>query len=136
MSSNQRYGTNLVVTDIVAIINYPIATLFSQIGIMSGGKVYSGLTNTYPYRPYLKTLLNYGKEAKNTQLRMGIFYKDTAAALEETDPEKKNVCLKLRFAFCSQSKMIHFSGCIHGDLMHLGRLLLNSTFLKITLHGQ
>lgn len=87
-------------------------------------KSISSSTNIYPYRAYLEAILNYGEEANSTQSRMKLFYKDTAAAVGKTDLGNENVNLKLSFAFCSQSKMIHFSGRIHGDLMHLGRLLL------------
>ena len=63
--------------DKVRIINYPVFSLSSQVDINLGGKVISSSNNSYPYRSYIESLLNYSKETKNTQLVRGLFYKDT-----------------------------------------------------------
>ena len=71
-------GQNLAEADKVSVINYPVSSFFNQDDLHLGGKVTSSSTTTYPNRIYIKTLLNYNKEAKETQLGMGLFYKDTA----------------------------------------------------------
>ena len=70
-------GQNLAEADKVSVTNYPVSSLFSQVDIPLGRKVISSSTNTYPYRAYIETLLNYSKEAENTQLGVCLFYKDT-----------------------------------------------------------
>ena len=70
-------GQNLAEAEKVSVTNYPVSSLFSQVDIPLGGKVISSSTNTYPYRAYIETLLNYSKEAENTQLGVCLFYKDT-----------------------------------------------------------
>ena len=64
-----------------------------------GGKVISSSTNTYPYRAHIETLLNYSKEAKNMQLGMGLFYKDTTGHFDELDPTSGNTSLNKRHEF-------------------------------------
>ena len=90
-------GQNLVEADKVSVIKYPVVSLFSQVDMLLGGKVISSSTNTYPYRAYIETLLNYGKEAKNAHLGMGLFYKDTAGHLDELDRTSYNTGLNKRY---------------------------------------
>ena len=59
-------GSNILETDKVTIINDPIAPLFCHVNVPLDGKIISSSTNTYAYRAYSETLLNYGYEAKNT----------------------------------------------------------------------
>ena len=66
-------GQNLVEADKVSVISYPVSSLFSQADILLSGKALSSTTNTYPYRVYIETLLNYSKEAKNTPHVTGLF---------------------------------------------------------------
>ena len=63
------------------------------------------LTNTCPYRAYIETLLNYSKEAKNTQLGMNLFYKDTTGFLDELDPTSDNTDLNKRMNWKNSVKL-------------------------------
>ena len=65
--------------------NYPIASLFYQVGVILGDKLISSATNTYAHRYILEVLLNYDKESAESQLGCGIFCKDTAGQMEEMD---------------------------------------------------
>ena len=65
-------GTNIVTTDAVTLINYPIASLFSQVDVLLSGKVISSSVNNYAFHTYLETLLNYGNDAKKSQLGRGL----------------------------------------------------------------
>ena len=48
-------------------------------------KLISSATNTYARRSILEVLLNYDKEAAESQLGYGFFCKDTAGKMEEMD---------------------------------------------------
>ena len=65
------------------------------------------------------TLLNYGPDAKDTQLGMGLYTKDTAGHLEETDPVGNNAGLR------QKSKVVELIGRLHTDICNQGRLTLN-----------
>ena len=50
-----------------------------------GGKLISSATNTYAHRSILEVLLNYDKEAAESQLGCGHFCKDMAGQMEQMD---------------------------------------------------
>ena len=129
-------GTNIVAEDVVTMINYPIASLYSQVDILLGGKVISSSTNNYAFRAYLETLLNYGEDAKKTQLGMGLFYQDTPGQLNVLDPEGENSGLNERNEYGRLSRTVCLQGRIHSDIFNQGRLLINGVPLRITLHRQ
>ena len=76
-------GSNSDVASKVGFTNYPIASLFNQVYIILGGKLISSATNSYAHRGILEVLLNYDKEAAESQSGCGLFYKDTAGQMEE-----------------------------------------------------
>ena len=78
-------GSNLDGASKVGFANYPIASLFNQVDVILGGKPISSATNTYAHRSILEVLLNYDKEAAESQLGCGLFCKDTAGQMEEMD---------------------------------------------------
>ena len=78
-------GSNLDGASKVAFANYPIASMFNQVDLILGGKLVSSATNTYAHRSILEVLLNYDKEAAESQLGCGLFCKDTAGQMEGTD---------------------------------------------------
>ena len=65
--------------------NYPIASLFNQMDVISGGKLISSATNTYAHPSILEVLLSYDKEAAESQLGCWLFCKDTGGQMEEMD---------------------------------------------------
>ena len=73
---------NIADTDHVTPINYIIASLFSQVDVSLGSRV----TNTYSSRSIIETLLNFGTDAKTSQLTMGMYTKDQADPLDAIDP--------------------------------------------------
>ena len=125
-------GQNLAEADKVSVINYLVSSLFSQVDILLGGKVISNSTNTYPYRVYIETLSNYSKEAKNAQLGMGLFYKDTAGHFDELDSTSDNTGLKKRHEFGKLSKNMFLQGRVHSDIFNQGKLPPNGLPLKVT----
>ena len=61
----------------VGPVNLFLHSLFSQVDVSLNKRLISPSTITYPYRVMIETLLNYGEEAKTSQLSMDMFYKDT-----------------------------------------------------------
>ena len=53
---------------VVGPTNLLLNSLFSQVDVFFNDKLISSSSNTYAYRAYLETLLNYGKAAKNHNL--------------------------------------------------------------------
>ena len=131
-------GSNLDVASKVGFANYPIASLFNQVDVILGGKLISSATNTYAHRSILEVLLNYDKEAAESQLGCGLFCKDTALQMEEMDISADpvlNTGLGTRSECTKTSKTVELQGRIHSDLLlNQEKLILNGVDLTVKLH--
>ena len=109
-------GSNLDGARKVGFTNYPVARFFDQVDVTLGGKLISSATNTYAHRSILEVLLNYDKEAAESQLDCGLFCKDTAGQMEgmgiSTDPVL-NMGLETRREWTKTSKIVELQGKIH-----------------------
>ena len=108
-------GSNLDGASKVGFANYHIAS-----------------TNTYAHRSILEVLLNYDKEAAESQLGCGLFCKDTAGQMEEMDISADpvlNTGLGTRSEWTKTSKSVELQGTIHSDFFNQGKLILNGVDL-------
>lgn len=122
--------TDLVEKAPVAPVNLFLHALFSQIDVSLNERVISSANNTYPYRAYIETLLNYGEDAKKSLLSCECFYKDEE--LDTVNPiTGNNPGLKKRYELTSKSKVLDMIGPLHCDIFQQNRLLLNMVDLKI-----
>lgn len=62
-------------------VNNFIHSLIGQLDIYLNQKLNSPPNNTYPYRSYVETLLNYGLEAKQSHLTSASLYSDKPVSL-------------------------------------------------------
>ena len=85
----------------------------------------------------IETLLNYGGDAKSSQLSMALFYKDTPGKMDIMDPladdDDANLGLKARYAFTKNSNTVDMMGPIHSDIFFQDRLILNGVNLRLKL---
>jgi hypothetical protein len=72
--------------DTVGPVNNFLHGLFSQVGVSLNGTLITSSTNIYADRAYIETLLNYGLEAKSSQLTFAQFYKDGAGKMDKQNP--------------------------------------------------
>ncbi|GFX65158.1 uncharacterized protein F54H12.2 [Trichonephila clavipes] len=107
--------------DTIGPVNLFLHSLFSQVDVSLIDRMVSNFSNTYPYRSYIETLLNHAYDSKTSQLTAELFYKDSDDGL------------KKRTEFFKESATVDMIGCIHSDLSHQDRLLLNLVDLKIKL---
>lgn len=123
-------GSALTDDDHVAPVNLFLQALFSQVDVSLNERVISSSSNTYPYRAYIETLLNFGEDAKKSLLQCECFYKDKK--LTCTDPSSdENPGLKKRYELTKNSKTLDMIGPLHCDIFQQNRLLLNMVDLKI-----
>jgi len=87
-----------------------LQTLFSQVDVFLNGRLVSSATDTYAYKAYLETILNYGKEAKETQLSASLMNHNQAPPL---------------------SKPVDMIGRLHADIFLQKKLLLSNVDLKL-----
>ena len=90
-------------------------------------------SNTYPFRAYVETLLNYGAEAKKTQLTSQLWYKDTAGHMDATLDNGGNAGLAEQRKYIAESRVVEMMGRLHVDLFLQDRFLLNGVSIKIRL---
>ena len=130
-------GSNLDGASKVGFANYPIVSLFNQVDVILGGNLISSATNTYAQHSILEVLLNYDKEAAESQLGCGLFCKDTAGQMEEMDISADPV-LNMGLGTISEwtkiSKIVELQGRILSDLFNQEKLILNGVDLTVKLH--
>ncbi|XP_066566389.1 uncharacterized protein F54H12.2-like [Amia ocellicauda] len=126
-------GTELALDDRVGLVNYPVASLFSQVDITIGDRLISQSNNCYPYRAIIESILNYSESTFNTQYSAGLFVKDTAGQHEVTALNGANLGFKNRAAYTSGSQKLELLGCIHADMFFQDKLMLNGVDIKIKL---
>ena len=105
--------------------------------VILGGKLISSVTNTYTHHSTLEVLLNYDKEAAESQLGCGLFCKDPAGQTEEMDitaDSVLNTVLGTRSEWTKTSKTVELQSRIHSDLFNQEKLILNGVDLMVKLH--
>ncbi|GFX55676.1 uncharacterized protein F54H12.2 [Trichonephila clavipes] len=125
-------GTSLAENEPVAPVNLFLHDLFGQVDVALNERVISSSSNTYPYRAYVETLLNYGEDAKKSLLTCECFYKNTF--LDVSDPLQKengNEGLKKCYDLTFKSQILDMIGPLHCDIFQQNRLLLNLVDVKI-----
>ena len=89
--------------------------------VILGGKLISSTTNTYANRSILEVLINYNRDAAESQLGCGLFCKDTDGQMEEMDITADpvlNTGLGTRSEWTKTSKAVELQGRIHSDLFN------------------
>ena len=113
-------GAALEPNEQVGPVNLFLHSLFSQVDVSLNERLISPSTNTYPYRAIIETLLNYGGDAKSSQLSMAMFYKDTPGKMDVVNPveaeDDANMGLNARYAFTKQSNTVDMVDPIHSDI--------------------
>ena len=115
-----------------APVNYWMHSLFSQVDVLLNDTLVTPSENTYPYRAYIESTLNYGREAKETHLTSALYYQDTAEQLDSRD-ETLNAGFKKRHDHAHQGRVVDMEGRLHCDIFHQNRLIMNGVDLKIRL---
>ena len=105
-----------------APVNYWMHSLFSQVDVLLNDTLVTPSENTYPYRAYIESTLNYGREAKETHLTSALYYQDTAGQLDSRD-ETLNAGFKKRHEHAHQGRVVDMEGRLHCDIFHQNRLL-------------
>ncbi len=115
----------------VALINYPGATIFSQVDVSLGDRLISQSSSTYPYRCIIESLINYSKDALESLFSAGLFFKDTAGNMDETDPVGRNAGLTKRSLYTTGSRVVELLAPIHSNIFFQEKLMLNGVDIKI-----
>ena len=124
-------GGNTQATDMVSPVNNFLHSLFTQVDVYLNQRLVSSPGNTYAYRSYIETLLNYGPAAKGSHLTAGLWYNDDAGNMDKTD--ETNGGFKARRNLTIKSKAVDLMGHIHADIFNQEKFLLNGVELRLRL---
>jgi hypothetical protein len=67
----------------VALVNYYLHSLFSQVDLSQNDTLITLAENTYPYISYLEATLNYGDEANRGHMTAALFYKGNQSTIDD-----------------------------------------------------
>ena len=107
---------------------------FSQVEMSLGDTLVTPSTNLYPYRAIFETLLNYGRDSKESMLTSELFYKDTAGQMNaiETDSTKdNNIGWNKRRAFSDEGNVFEMFGRLHLDLFNSSEMQFYYNFSRL-----
>lgn len=124
--TNTGSGTDLK-AERVGCINNLLHSLFSQIQVTINGRNVTGNGDSYPYRCFIETILNFSKESANTHLSSAMFYLDNGN-LDASDTNTGFVVREKKLA-----KIVELYGKLHADILNSPILLGYGTELKIRL---
>jgi hypothetical protein len=129
---------NNVVGSLVAPANLLLSSLFSQIDVDFNGTHIGSNTNLYSYKALLETLLDYGPDAKQSQLQQALWFKDESGKMESNSPgvENANSGLLERYKHIRGSRHLELLGRIHSEAFALDKLLLNNVAVSVNMIRQ
>ncbi|XP_033231609.1 uncharacterized protein F54H12.2-like [Belonocnema kinseyi] len=125
-----RVAANAEQLDKVGLVNNLLHSLFNQVDVYFNQKIVSPPSNSYAYREYIETLLNYGPAAKNSHLTTSLWHNDTPGKMDDYD---ENVGLKARQKYLSAGKSIDLIGHLHCDVFNQDKFLINGVELRLRL---
>jgi hypothetical protein len=105
-------------------------TFLKQVKVWLNNKLAYDSSDTYAYRSYFETELNYGHDAKNTHLQSAMYYRDQTGEMETWH----NTGHKARGALTSASKIFEVMAPIHTDIFNQDRLMLSNMDIRVELH--
>jgi len=114
----------------VSPINAIGKTFFKQVKVWLNSRLCYDSGDTYAYRAYLETLLNYGSDAKSTHLQTCLYSKDTAGSMDANT----NAGHIARRTMSKMGAVMDLIAPIHADVFQQDRLILNNTEVRLDLH--
>ena len=128
-----------IAVETVGLINNPLHSIIKQFSIRLNGTLITEQSDTYAYRAYIETLLNYDDSAKDTFLTSALYYKDTSGNMDEPNPAQAtagdiNKGLKTRASYTAASATLGLIGTPFCDIFHTDRFLVPDVEVKIKLN--
>lgn len=128
--------------DKVAPVNLTLHSLFNQVDVHLQQELVSSIgSQTYGYKAYIETMLEYGPDAKRSQLQAQLFYKDKAGDMDGlslpkapgvyTDEETGGMVT--RWSFFVDGQTVDMMAPLMADICQQNRLILNGVEIQFKL---
>lgn len=112
-------------------VNNLMHSLFSQVDVYLNDKLVSPPNNSYAYRAYIETLLNYGCDAKSSHLQSVLWYADKAGSMDAGGAD--NTGLVKRRTHFANGRTVDLIGHLHCDIFNQEKYLLNGVSVRLRL---
>lgn len=124
---------NADASDEVTVINYFLHTMWSSVDVfLQQQPISTGTGSHYAIKAYLETLLNYGEDAKESQLTKALFYQDNGD-MDSCSTLGRNMGLNQRFIFTQGQSIVDVEGSLHADVFQQPRYILNGVDIGLKL---
>ena len=128
-------GAAIASDENIGPVNLFLPALFSQVDVSLQGKPIVSTTNHYAYKAYIQTLLQYGYDAKSSQLSTQLWLRDTYSEMSDVDVEGgSNLNLGTRASYFQGDKAVDMQGPLFHDLFKMNRYLLNQVTVNVKLY--
>ena len=118
--------------DIIGPINLFLPSLFNQVDVSMQNKPINSSGAHYPYLSMLSTLINYGTDAKYSQLSSQLWESDNAGDFDDANAKNgRNARLVKRASLIKGSKTIDLEGPIMHELFQMDRYILNQVGISL-----
>ena len=113
------------------LINNALHSIIKQFTIKLNETLVTEQSDTQAYNAYIKTLLNYTEQAKESYLTKALYYKDAAGHMDEVDnTADHNMGLQKRATFTSGDAEVGMVGVPLCDLFNIDKMLLDNIEIK------
>ncbi|XP_012279562.1 uncharacterized protein F54H12.2-like [Orussus abietinus] len=115
----------------VGPVNNLLHSMFNQVDVFFNQTLVSPPNNTYAYKAYIETFLNYGSDAIKSHLTSSLWYGDTAGKMNCLDGDNEGH--KRRCALAGVGKPIDLIGHLHCNVFNQDRFLINGVEIRLRL---
>lgn len=136
-------GEKIKADSLVVPVNNFLHSIFNQVDVFFNQKPVSPPNNSYAYRAFIETLLNYSEEAKMSHLTSSLWYDDlpghvaTALAKNIDEDDKDSITLNTgaekRRDYIKAGKSLDMLGHLHCDVFNQDKFLLNGIEVRVRL---
>lgn len=118
--------------DVIGPVNLLLSSLFSQVDVSMQNKPINSSGAHYPYLSMLNTLINYGGDAKSSQLTSQLWESDNSGEFDDVNAKTgKNGGLLKRALLIKGSKTLDLEGPIMHELFQMDRYILNQVGISL-----
>lgn len=118
--------------DVIGPVNLLLSSLFSQVDVSMQNKPINSSGAHYPYLSMLNTLINYGGDAKSSQLTSQLWESDNSGEFDDVNAKSgKNGGLLKRALLIKGSKTLDLEGPIMHELFQMDRYILNQVGISL-----
>ena len=127
-------GSDVPVEEFATPVNLYLQSLWRQVDVEIQQQMISSTGVNYAYKAMLDVLLNFGNDAKESQLQTQLYFHDSAGSMDSTNPQgADNLGLFYRDEFSGTSKTVDLEGPLYESIFETDRYMLNGVDIRIKL---